>query len=86
MLFQNIPKKNIRFPLEQETVQPPRHLAQLSIWLEDWTRHFRHRDTIKLSKNKMDSQVIKSHQFSLEKSHASSIGINSELQSRPGSF
>ena len=26
-------KKNIPFPLEQEKIQPPRHLAQLSIWM-----------------------------------------------------
>ena len=31
--IQNIPKKNIRFPLEQEETGPPRHLAQLSIWM-----------------------------------------------------
>ena len=28
----NILKKNIRFPLEQGKVQPPRHLFQLSTW------------------------------------------------------
>ena len=33
--------------------------------LEERTRYFRHRDTIKLYKNKMDPKVIKSHQFSL---------------------
>ena len=32
VLFQNIPKKNIRFPLEQVNTKPPKHLAQLSIW------------------------------------------------------
>ena len=25
-------KKNMRLPLEQKKMQPPRHLAQLSIW------------------------------------------------------
>ena len=34
----------------------------------------------------MDSKVIKSHQCPLEKSHAVSIELNSELKSRPGSF
>ena len=32
VLFQNIPKKNIRFPLEQVNTKPSKHLAQLSIW------------------------------------------------------
>ena len=36
-------------------------------------------NTIKLSKNKIDSKVMKSHQYSLEKSHAVSIELNSEL-------
>ena len=31
---------------------------------------FRHRHSIKLFKNKIDSNIIKSHQFSLEISHA----------------
>ena len=52
-----------------------------------WTRYFRHhRDKIKLTKNKMDSKVIKSQQCSLEKSHAVSTELNSELYFRPGSF
>ena len=40
---------------------------------------FRHRDTIKLSKNKMDTKVIKSYQCSLKKFHAVSIELNYEL-------
>ena len=32
-----------------------------TLHLDDWTKYFRHRDTIKLYKNKMDSKVIKSH-------------------------
>ena len=32
--------------------------------------HFRHRHSIKFSKNKIDSKIIKSHQCSLERSHA----------------
>ena len=50
-----------------------------NLHFDDWTRYFRHRDIIKLSKNKMDSKVIKSHQCSLEKSHAISNELNSEL-------
>ena len=78
VLFQNIAKKNIRFLLDQEKIRPPRNLAQFSIWI--WARYFGHRDTIKLSKNKMDSKVIKSYQCSMEKCHGvSSIELNSEL-------
>ena len=42
---------------------------QLNSPLDEWTRYFIHREQIKLSKNKMDSRAIKSHQFSLEKPH-----------------
>ena len=31
--FQNITKKNIRFPLEKKKTRPSRHLPQLSIWM-----------------------------------------------------
>ena len=37
---------------------------------QGWTRYFRRRHSIKLSKNKMDSKVIKSHQCPLERCHA----------------
>ena len=47
--------------------------------LDDWTRYFRHRHTIKLSKNKMDSKVIKSYQYSPEKSQSVPTELNSEL-------
>ena len=58
-----------------------------ALHLDDWTRrYFRHRDTIKLSKNKMDSKVIKPHQCSVEKCYAVSVELNSELQLRPGPF
>ena len=61
---------------ENTTSQTPSSMLHL----DEWTRYFRHRDTIKLSKNKMDSKVIKFHQCSLEKSHpVSSIELNSEL-------
>ena len=45
------------------------------LYLDDWTWYFRHRYTIKLSKNKMDSKVIKIHQCSLEIYHAVSIEL-----------
>ena len=44
-----------------------------TLHFDKWTRYFRYRDTIKLSKNKMDKKVIKFQQCSLEKSHAVSI-------------
>ena len=59
-------KKNIQFPLEQVEIQPPRHLAQLSIWRGRLGILGRH--TIKLYKNKMDSEFIKPHHCSLERS------------------
>ena len=63
-------KKNIEFPLEQEKIQPPREWAQLSIWRGRLGILLFYTDTIKLAKNKMDSKFIKSHQVSLERSHA----------------
>ena len=67
---------NIRFSLEGKntTSQTP----SSTLHFDNWTRYFRHRDTIKVSKNKMHSQVIKSQQCSLDKSHAMSIELNSE--------
>ena len=68
----------MQFPLGQEKIQPPRHLAQISIW----------RDRLGISdidtqlnyiKTKMDSKIIKSHQCFLERSHAVLIEINSEF-------
>ena len=81
MLFQNISKKklkNIRFPLERKKIRPPRLLAQLSIW-KAWTRYFRHRHLIQPSTIITDSEVIKSYQCSLLRSHAVSIELNSEF-------
>ena len=65
------------YTFSSETVKntaTPRQLAQLS----GWNRYFRHRHTIKLYKNKMDSKVIKSHQCSLEKSYAVTLILNSD--------
>ena len=53
-----------------------------TLHLKGRTRYFRHRHTIKLYENKMDSRVIKSHQCSLERSHIVLIEINSEFWSR----
>ena len=50
-----------------------------TVYWNEWTRYFRHKVTTKLSKSKIDSKVIKSHQCSLEKSHVVSIKLNSEL-------
>ena len=86
-IFQNTPKKNIWFPLEQEKNATSLTCSSTLLHFKKWTRYFsHHRDTIKLTKNKMDSKVFKSQQCSLEKSHAVSIELNSELYSRPGSF
>ena len=55
--------------------------------MDEWTRYLSYRDTIKLSKYKTHSKVVKSHQCSPDKFHAlSSVKLNSELQWRPGSF
>ena len=56
--------------------------------LEGQTRYFNvlYKRTIKLDKNKMDSKFIKSHQCSLERSHAALIEINPEFWSRPSPF
>ena len=62
-----------------------RHLSQHSIWKE-WDEYFRHRNSIKFSKNNIDSKIIKSHQWSLERSHAVSIEFNTELYPRFSSF
>ena len=44
-----------------------------------WNRYFRHRDTIKLYNNNMDSKVIQSQQSSSERSHAVSVEVKSEF-------
>ena len=59
-----------------------------TLHLEGQTRYFTvlDRGTIKLYKNKIDSKFIKSHQCSLERSHAVLTEINSEFWSRPSPF
>ena len=47
-----------------------------TLHLEGWTRCFRHRHSIKLSKNKMNAKVIKFHQCSLERCHAVLIELS----------
>ena len=55
--------KNVQISL-CATSQPP----SSTLNLDGLTKYFRHRHSIKLSKNKMDLKVIKSHQYSLERS------------------
>ena len=64
------------FQWNGKKAQPLRHLAQLFI-----CRGFivSHRHSIKLSKNKIDSKVIKSHQCILERFHAVLTELNSEF-------
>ena len=50
-----------------------------TLHLQGRTKYFRHRRTIKLYKNEMDSNVIKSLQYSLGSSHDALIEINSEF-------
>ena len=44
-----------------EKIQPPRHLSQISIWSGGLGTSEINRHSIKLSRNKMDSKVIKSY-------------------------
>ena len=59
-----------------------------TLHLEGQARYFTvlDRHKIKLDKNKMDSKFIKSHQCSLERSHAVLTEINPEFWSRPNPF
>ena len=59
----------------EKKMRPSRHLAYNSISLEGWTGNYRHRYSIKLSKNKTDLKVIKSYQYSPERSHAPCIDL-----------
>ena len=68
----------------REKIQPAIHWAQLPIWRG--RLGILHSHTIKLYKNKMDSKFIKSHQWSLKRSHAVLTEINSEFWSRPSLF
>ena len=61
-------KKNATFQAPSSTLH-----------LEGWNRYFRHRHSIKLSNNKMDSKVIRPNQCSLKRSHSVSIELNSDL-------
>ena len=62
-----------------EKIRSPRQLAQLSIWTAGQGILGIDRYSIKLSKSQMSSKVIKSHQFSLETSHAVSTELDSEF-------
>ena len=59
-----------------------------TLYLEGQTRYFTvlDRQAIKLDKNKMNWKFTKSHQCSLERSHAVLTEINPELWSRSSPF
>ena len=46
-----------------------------NLHLEEWTRYFRHRYSIKLSRTYMDLKIIKPHQCSLERFDATLIEL-----------
>ena len=89
MLFENISKRKLK---KEYTIFPGTGKSTTSqtpssaLHMKGRTMYFRHRHTIKLYQNKMDSKVIKSHQCSLERSHAVLIEINSEFSLRPSRF
>ena len=75
----------LQFPLEQEkntTSQTPNSILHL----EGRTGYLKHWHKIRLYKNKMNLKVIKSHECSLQRSHAVLIEINSEFWSRHSLF
>ena len=47
-----------------------------TLHFDGWTRYFRHRHSINLLKNKMDSKFIKFHQYYLEISHPLKLILN----------
>ena len=72
------------YPISPETGKNKTSQTPSStLHLEGWTVYFRERHTMKLYKNKMNPKVIKSHQCSLEGSHAVLIEISAEFWSRP---
>ena len=72
-MYQKEIERMYNFLSNRKKMRPSRHLACNSISLKGWTRNYRHRYSIKLSKNKTDLKVIKSYQYSLERSHAACI-------------
>ena len=52
-----------------------RQTSNLAFQLEGWTRYFRHRYLIKISKNGMDSTITKPQQCFLERCHTVSIEL-----------
>ena len=50
-----------------------------TLHFDEWTTCFRQRDTIKITKNKIDSKVIKTQQCSPKKSNSASNELNSKL-------
>ena len=81
MLFKNISKAKLKegaISSGTRTTTTTKTTSQApgsSLYLEGWTKYFRH---FKLSKNKMDSKVIKLHQHVLERFQSPSIKLNSE--------
>ena len=65
-------------------IRTPRHVAQLSLWRGGLGILDRY--SIKLSKNKTYSKIVKSHKCSLETSHAVPIELDSEFLSRTSPF
>ena len=82
MLFQNVSKRKLS---KEYTIFSGREKKSVSetpsstLSLEGWTRYFRHKHTIELYKNKMDSKVIKTQQETLQRSNAVSIEVNSQF-------
>ena len=70
-------KKNMRLPLEQKKMQPPRHLAQLSTWSGELGILDIQLNPLKIKK--MVSIVFKSHQSSLERYLVVLIELKSEF-------
>ena len=68
----------IQFPLEQEKIQPPSHLAKLSIW-RGGLGIFDIDTQLNYMNIKWTQKVIKSHQFCLKRSHvALKLILNSD--------
>ena len=47
----------------------------LTLHLDTWTRYFKHRYSIKLSRTQIDLKIIKPYQCSLERSHSALIEL-----------
>ena len=82
LLFQNILKSKSKKHKTSSGTEKKNMTSQSpssTLYLKDSTRYFRHRYSIKLSKNKMDLKVIKYHQCSAERSHTVLIELDFEF-------